>query len=54
MGKQSDRDYHANQLYPSNDAYWQARREDERPDDWEKRERGDDKGPGDKAPARRN
>ena len=35
MSKQSDLDNHANQLNPNNDAYWQSRDEDERPDDWE-------------------
>lgn len=32
-----DRDYrnnHANQMNPNNDAYWQARGYNERPDDW--------------------
>lgn len=28
-------DNHANQCNPNNDAYWQSRGEDERPDDWE-------------------
>lgn len=28
-------DNHANQLNDNNDAYWQSRGEDERPDDWE-------------------
>ena len=31
-GSHADRDNHANQLNPNNDAYWQARGEDERPD----------------------
>jgi hypothetical protein len=34
MGKGND-DNRANQLNPNNDAYWQSRGEDERPDDWE-------------------
>ena len=34
MGKNSD-DNRANQLNPNNDAYWQSRGEDERPEDWE-------------------
>lgn len=34
MNRQSDLDNHANQLNPNNDAYWQSRGEDERPDDW--------------------
>jgi len=32
---QDELDNHANQLNPNNDAYWEARGEDERPDDWE-------------------
>ncbi len=28
-------DNHSNQMNPNNDAYWQSRGEDERPDDWE-------------------
>ena len=38
MSKQSDADNHANQLNPNNDAYWQSRGEDGRPDDWEERQ----------------
>ncbi len=34
MGRQSDLDNHANQMNPNNDAYWESRGEDERPDDW--------------------
>ena len=30
-----DNDNRANQLNPNNDAYWQARGFDARPDDWE-------------------
>ena len=30
-------DNHSNQMNPNNDAYWQSRGEDERPDDWEDR-----------------
>jgi len=37
MSRQSDLDNHANQLNPNNDAYWQSRDEDERPDDWVER-----------------
>lgn len=33
----SDNDNHANQLNPNNDAYWESRGEEERPDDWEER-----------------
>lgn len=31
----ADQDNHANQLNPNNDAYWESRGEEERPDDWE-------------------
>ena len=31
---QADRDNRANQMNPNNDAYWQARGDDERPGDW--------------------
>lgn len=34
-----NRDNHANQLNDNNDAYWQSRGYDERPSDWEARER---------------
>tara|TARA_R110002124_G_scaffold94572_1_gene238660 strand:+ start:221 stop:340 length:120 start_codon:yes stop_codon:yes gene_type:complete len=34
MSKHDD-DNHSNQLNPENDAYWQSRGEDERPDDWQ-------------------
>ena len=34
MSKQSDADNHANQMTPNNDAFWQSRGEDDRPDDW--------------------
>jgi hypothetical protein len=37
MSKQDDLDNHANQLNPNNDAYWESRDFDERPDDWEER-----------------
>jgi len=30
-----DQDNRADQLNPNNDAYWQSRGEDERPDDWQ-------------------
>ena len=36
-GNQSDEDNHSNQLNPNNDAYWQARGLDRRPDDWRSR-----------------
>ena len=35
MSRQSDLDNYANQLNPNNDAYWESRGWDERPDDWE-------------------
>jgi len=35
MSSKSDLDNHANQLNPNNDAYWQSRGEEERPEDWE-------------------
>ena len=36
MGKsQADLDNHANQMNPNNDAYWESRGYDERPEDWE-------------------
>ena len=38
-----DQDNRADQLNPNNDAYWQSRGEDERPDDWEDRAQQDDK-----------
>lgn len=33
--EKADADNHSDQLNPNNDAYWQSRGEDERPDDWE-------------------
>ena len=30
-----DRNNHSNQMNPNNDAYWQSRGYNERPDDWE-------------------
>lgn len=32
-----DEDNHADQMNPNNDAYWDSRGEDGRPDDWEER-----------------
>jgi hypothetical protein len=32
-----DLDNHADQLNSNNDAYWQSRGEDERPEDWQQR-----------------
>jgi hypothetical protein len=31
----AERDNHVNQLNPNNDAYWESRGHDDRPDDWE-------------------
>lgn len=53
MSKQSDLDNHANQLNPNNDAYWQSRDEEERPDDWEERVQDDDKDQRGKEPGRK-
>jgi hypothetical protein len=42
-GPKDDDDNHADQLNPNNDAYWQSRGDDERPDDWQERSTdGDD------------
>ena len=35
MSRQSDLDNRSQQLNPNNDAYWESRGFDERPDDWE-------------------
>jgi hypothetical protein len=37
MSSNPNDDNHANQCNPNNDAYWESRGEDERPDDWEQR-----------------
>ena len=37
MSRQSNHDNRANQMNPNNDAFWQSRGFDERPDDWEDR-----------------
>ena len=42
MPNQSDLDNHANQMNPNNDAYWESRGLDERPEDWEDRVYGGD------------
>ena len=42
MSRQSALDNHSAQLNPNNDAYWQSRGLDERPDDWEERAREDE------------
>ena len=49
----SDRDNHANQMNPNNDAYWQSRGEDERPEDWDEEPQGKGQDKGDKEPQRR-
>ncbi|MBA7523330.1 hypothetical protein ES705_15454 [subsurface metagenome] len=36
MSKRSDSNNQSNQLNPNNDAYWQSRGDDGKPDDWEK------------------
>ncbi len=38
MSGKSDQDNRANQLNENNDAYWQSRGDDERPDNWDSRE----------------
>jgi hypothetical protein len=35
MSHHSDMDNHADQMNPNNDAYWESRGYDERPEDWE-------------------
>ena len=35
MKGRNDRNHYANQMNPNNDAYWQSRGYNERPDDWE-------------------
>ena len=37
-----DHDNRSNQLNPNNDAYWESRGHDARPDDWSDRRYGDD------------
>lgn len=41
MPTKADMDNHADQLNPNNDAYWQSRDYDERPNDWEERVEAD-------------
>ena len=38
---QTDNDNHANQCNPNNDAYWESRGEDDRPDDRKDSSAGD-------------
>ena len=44
MSRQSDLDNHADQLNPNNDAYWESRGEEEKPDDWDERATEEDNG----------
>ena len=37
MSSKSENDNHSKQLNDNNDAYWQSRGYDERPDDWDDR-----------------
>lgn len=37
MSRKDDLDNHADQLNQNNDAYWESRGWDERPEDWEDR-----------------
>lgn len=43
MSDKSDHDNHSNQCNPNNEAYWESRGYDERPEDWEDQAEGDDK-----------
>jgi hypothetical protein len=38
LADKDNSDNHSNQLNPNNDAYWQSRGYDERPDEWEEEE----------------
>ena len=42
MNSQDELDNHASQLNPNNDAYWQSRGYDERPDNWDDLISGED------------
>lgn len=42
MSTKSDNDNRANQLNENNEAYWQSRGYDERPEDWDSRSDEDD------------
>jgi len=42
MAHKDDQDNHADQLNPNNDAYWESRGWDDRPDDWEERSESGD------------
>ena len=55
MSHHSAADNHANQLNPNNDAYWQSRGTDERPDDWEDQvQREDENRQEDSTPTKQN
>ncbi len=41
----SDQDNHSNQMNPNNDAYWESRGWEERPDDWDERAQSGDNTP---------
>lgn len=41
-GPKDDDDNHSNHLNPNNDAYWESRGEDGRPDDWADRSQDDE------------
>lgn len=43
MSDKSARDNHSNQRNPNNEAYWESRGYEERPDDWEAQVEKDDK-----------
>ena len=45
LSRKDDLDNHADQLNPNNDAYWESRGYDGRPDDWEDRTDRDDERP---------
>ena len=53
MSRQSDMDNHANQLNPNNDAYWESRGWDDRPDDWEDRAEQEDEQDAEKSEERK-
>ena len=42
MSWQSDLDNHADQMNPNNEAYWESRGWDDRPEDWEDRVEDED------------
>ena len=47
MSRKDDMDNRANQMNPNNDAYWESRGFDERPDDWEDQAEREDAAPSD-------